>query len=198
RTSTLLEQLGQERSWTEDQIDHDINILENNRLYFVRDLRVLSEHSWTVIELLPLVRDLLRRAIDPDWDGTYKAKEKRKKYRQLSANTRDGESNGVQQEDSSVSSSLSDVANEPTSQDLRVFTGRPIKAVSTNRIRVRTGAGEVFECDRFCPHKGVDLSTWGQVVGNSLICTKHNWQFGLEGGVGPKGRTVHPCKVNDW
>ncbi|KAG2227892.1 hypothetical protein INT45_002130 [Circinella minor] len=81
----------------------------------------------------------------------------------------------------------------------KVISGRPITPVSSNRIQVRTATGDTFECDRFCPHKGVDLSTWGQVLGNKLICTKHNWSFSLEGGgVGPKGRSVHPCRVNDW
>jgi hypothetical protein len=35
RTSTLLEQIGQERKWSEEQIDHDIETMENNRLYYV-------------------------------------------------------------------------------------------------------------------------------------------------------------------
>ncbi|CAO3649640.1 unnamed protein product [Cunninghamella blakesleeana] len=78
------------------------------------------------------------------------------------------------------------------------FGLRPIKAISGSRIQVKTSSGEIFECDRHCPHKGVDLTTWGQVLGNTLVCTKHNWRFNLEGnGMGPKGRNLHPCKVND-
>lgn len=81
----------------------------------------------------------------------------------------------------------------------KVFTGRPIKAVSGNRIRIQTNDGDVFEADRFCPHKKVDLVSWGQVVGRSLICTKHNWNFSLDTGFAAKGgRSINPCKVNDW
>ncbi|KAG2227893.1 hypothetical protein INT45_002131 [Circinella minor] len=68
RASTLMEQIGKERSWTDEQIDQDCVILDDNRLYFVRDLRALSNQSWSVIGLLPIVRDLLRRAIDPEWE----------------------------------------------------------------------------------------------------------------------------------
>ncbi|KAL0089109.1 hypothetical protein F4703DRAFT_1449751 [Phycomyces blakesleeanus] len=56
RTSTLIEQIGKERSWTEDQIDSDIDILEANRLGFVRDLRDLSDNSWKVI-YLPILKE---------------------------------------------------------------------------------------------------------------------------------------------
>ncbi|KAI7879653.1 hypothetical protein K492DRAFT_230894 [Lichtheimia hyalospora FSU 10163] len=225
RASTLLEQIGKERSWTDDQIDRDIDILEHNRLYFVRDLRALSNHSWTVIDLLPLVRDLLRTAIDPDWERRYykiKDKEKKKKYKKdkkkkykkndFSSNTMQlGEpviaDDDRQESDSSSSSSSSsscdnhDEKQQKSSEtsSAAAFTGRPIKAVSSSRIHVRTTAGKIYECDRRCPHKGVDLATWGQVLGNKVICTKHNWQFDLDGsGLGSKGRTLHPCSVNDW
>lgn len=81
----------------------------------------------------------------------------------------------------------------------KVFSGRSIQPVSANRIRVQTTDGSVYEADRFCPHKKVDLSTWGQVVGNTLICSKHNWKFSLDGtSIATKGRSINPCKVNDW
>jgi nitrite reductase/ring-hydroxylating ferredoxin subunit len=91
----------------------------------------------------------------------------------------------------------SSIDNKATSNG---FTGgRPIKAVSGNRIKVRAGDGSVYECDRYCPHKKVDLVSWGQVLGNTLVCTKHNWNFSLDGtGMNPKGRTLSPCQVNDW
>ncbi|KAI8337266.1 hypothetical protein BC941DRAFT_427206, partial [Chlamydoabsidia padenii] len=305
RTSTLLEQIGKERSWTDEQVDEDIAILEKNRLYLVRDLRVLSNQSWEVIGILPLVRDLLRQAINPNWtkqqttndsmdsmiDSDYNKVEKKKKKKEkkekkkkmgepvvfggrdelaLASNLdpsilasspdvmndvlsedpetirntiRNGSidvgkeesleqehlngsnNNGDQQKksvsfsgtlpsdknkvcdssDDSSSSSSSSSSDDDNSQPKKQqslsssFGVRPIKTVGPNRIQVKTATGNVYECDRFCPHKGVDLSTWGQVLGNTLVCTKHNWRFGLDGdGLGNKGRTVHPCKVNDW
>lgn len=116
-----------------------------------------------------------------------------------SAEKNNSTSSSGSSDSSSSESSSSDSDKEEAKATQPVFSGRPIKPVSNNRIRVRTSSGQVYECDRFCPHKGVDLSTWGQVLGNTLVCTKHNWSFGLDGpGIGSKGRTVHPCKVNDW
>ncbi|KAI9315384.1 hypothetical protein BX666DRAFT_397076 [Dichotomocladium elegans] len=198
RASTLLEQIGKERSWTDDQIEQDVDILDRNRLYYVRDLRALSDHSWTVIELLPLVRDLLRTAVEPNWEKGYKEDKKmKKKMKKMMKAKYDGteDGNGT----STIGEPVVPTADLTTKQQPSVFTGRPIKPVGHNKIHVRTAAGEIYECDRFCPHKGVDLASWGQVMGNSLICTKHNWEFSLqEGVVGPKGRTIHPCRVNDW
>ncbi|KAI8329709.1 hypothetical protein BC941DRAFT_192679 [Chlamydoabsidia padenii] len=67
RASVLLRRIGLERSWTQDQINHDIGVLDDHRLYTVRDLLSLSDYSWKVIELLPLVKDLLRSSVDPNW-----------------------------------------------------------------------------------------------------------------------------------
>ncbi|CAG8567730.1 5047_t:CDS:2 [Paraglomus brasilianum] len=63
RAADLLRLLGGERSWSESEIQIDLNVLELNRLRTVRDLRSLSEKSWEKIQLLPLVKDLLTDAI---------------------------------------------------------------------------------------------------------------------------------------
>ncbi|KAI9261317.1 hypothetical protein EDC94DRAFT_584965 [Helicostylum pulchrum] len=295
RTSTLLEQIGKDRKWSDSQIAQDIVTLENNRLYYISDLRELSNSSWKAIDLLPLVKDLLRNALDPtrktketeDKKSRKKKekKEKKKKYKKEKKEKKDkkqkllGEpvvskdfeplfTGGVVSEDpetirntiqnlnvqndtltqskgvnstrkksvsfsendpvsvpitnkasvmnssSSSSSSSSNSSSSSSSESEcddkscnplttvtkpKVFTGRPIQPVSANRIRVKTTDGSVYEADRFCPHKKVDLSTWGQVVGNTLICSKHNWKFSLDGtSFATKGRTINPCKVNDW
>ena len=108
-------------------------------------------------------------------------------------------SNSSSSSSSSGSSSESECDEKRSTEPKKeiMFTGRPIKVVSSNRIRVRTSDNQVFECDRFCPHKKVDLATWGQVLGNSVICTKHNWNFSMQG-VSTNGRTLNPCQVNDW
>ncbi|KAI8074547.1 hypothetical protein BC940DRAFT_288503 [Gongronella butleri] len=328
RTSTLIEQIGKDRGWTDDQVQSDVDILQKNRLYYVRDLRSLSDHSWTVLEILPLVRDLLRQAAGCDKAGASspldafdsdeekkKKKEKKKDKKDkkkkklgvpvqpsvlmggkdevalaehqdllatspeimddvlsqdpetirntirngsvdlgkdfdegdvqsppmhpadssddaskpkktVSFSSHDGmipRSNGTttggtlvdSSDESSTSSSSSSSSDDDestmknkktkevnassSSSGPKTFGARPIQAVSANRIRVKTATGDVYECDRFCPHKGVDLTTWGQVIGNTLVCSKHDWRFNLAGnGMGNKGRTVHPCKVNDW
>ncbi|CEJ02658.1 hypothetical protein RMCBS344292_16657 [Rhizopus microsporus] len=48
RTSTLIEQIGKEHNWSDEQINEDIHILECNRLYYVKELRELSNSSWKV------------------------------------------------------------------------------------------------------------------------------------------------------
>ncbi|KAL0074465.1 hypothetical protein J3Q64DRAFT_1811798 [Phycomyces blakesleeanus] len=207
RTSTLIEQIGKERSWTEDQIDSDIDILEANRLGFVRDLRDLSDNSWKVIPLLPLVRDLLRAAVSPK----YQKKKKNKSYKKKSdsSDSSEDENNShatVPTKDSTIDPTTNNGGGGPDAAgptpetspgSKKVFSGRPIEPVNGNRIRVKTTDG-VYECNRFCPHKGVDLVTWGNVLGNTLVCTKHNWRFNLEGNEMVKGKSLNACKVNDW
>ncbi|ORX49920.1 hypothetical protein DM01DRAFT_1338052 [Hesseltinella vesiculosa] len=316
RSSTLLEQIGKERGWTDDQVQSDIQVLQNNRLHFVRDLRSLSDHSWTVIDILPLVRDLLRQGIriqgKPGREGSSNEslscgddvkekkkkdkkdkKDKKKKDKKLGKSVQpsvlvakdevamamEPDGGGPSQEDiladvlsddpetirntinngsmdlgkglpdedadathasdrpkktvsfseqdatipcpdkskpavvledssdesSTTSSSSSDEASvrpkkakdKPSAPTNGFSSTRPIQVVTPNRIRVKTGSGTVYECDRFCPHKGVDLATWGQVIGNTLVCSKHNWRFNLTG-ASTNGRSVHPCQVNDW
>ncbi|CAO3653705.1 unnamed protein product [Cunninghamella echinulata] len=70
RTSTLLEQIGKEYAWSDEQVDQDIDVLEKNRLYLVRDLRVLSNQSWLSLELLPIVLNT------KTWMKKWKKKEK--------------------------------------------------------------------------------------------------------------------------
>ncbi|KAF9998745.1 hypothetical protein BGZ79_007581 [Entomortierella chlamydospora] len=78
KASTLLEQIGAERSWSTRDIERDVDILERNRLYTIRDLRVLSPQSWKEIQLLPLVKDLLRLSVNPE--AGKKEKKKLKGY----------------------------------------------------------------------------------------------------------------------
>ncbi|KAG2237083.1 hypothetical protein INT48_004584 [Thamnidium elegans] len=67
----LLERIAQEKNWSKDAVDSDCTILDRNRLVYVQDLKALSKESWAQIELLPLVKDLLRGAIDPEWNTAH-------------------------------------------------------------------------------------------------------------------------------
>ncbi|KAF8934072.1 hypothetical protein BGZ58_005960, partial [Dissophora ornata] len=78
KASTLLEQIGTERSWSTRDIEKDVDILERNRLYTIKDLRVLSPQSWKEIDLLPLVKDLLRHAVNPPEDYNKLKQDKKK------------------------------------------------------------------------------------------------------------------------
>jgi len=52
----------------------------------------------------------------------------------------------------------------------------------------RTGlAGEEirigdYVCERLCPHRRADLSVFGEIDGDHLVCTLHGWKFDLETG----------------
>lgn len=37
-------------------------------------------------------------------------------------------------------------------------------------------------CERACPHRQADLSVFGEIDGNQLVCTLHGWRFDLDTG----------------
>jgi UDP-MurNAc hydroxylase len=39
-----------------------------------------------------------------------------------------------------------------------------------------------YELQRTCPHRGADLSVFGEIDGEDLVCTLHGWHFNLETG----------------
>ena len=48
-------------------------------------------------------------------------------------------------------------------------------------------AGEEFRigdyiCERTCPHRQADLTVFGEIEGDQLVCTLHGWRFDLETG----------------
>jgi UDP-MurNAc hydroxylase len=36
--------------------------------------------------------------------------------------------------------------------------------------------------ERTCPHRRADLSVFGEIDGDNLVCTLHGWRFNLETG----------------
>ncbi|CAG8448572.1 2097_t:CDS:2 [Ambispora leptoticha] len=212
KASTLLEQIGKERSWFEDQINEDLQILEINRIYTVKDLRVLSRDSWKQIQFLPLVKDLIREAIarglpDPGSISTNESENKEKNCSascssSSSSDDSDGESEDLLETKASPSLlsvnnalqlSSTAVSSSSTSTTVKKFVGH-------NRLRIVASNGRAYEVDRYCPHKKADLASRGVVLGNKLICTKHNWEFSLDQGgrCVRHGSTINACAVNDW
>ena len=39
-----------------------------------------------------------------------------------------------------------------------------------------------YEVQRRCPHRNADLSVFGEIDGDDLVCTLHGWKFSLEDG----------------
>jgi len=58
---------------------------------------------------------------------------------------------------------------------------KPLRAFGKELVMMRTESGEVSVLDAFCPHLGAHLGHGGKVVGESLRCPFHAWEFGASG-----------------
>lgn len=54
-----------------------------------------------------------------------------------------------------------------------------LAGVPSDEIDVTIGD---YVCQRRCPHRNADLSVFGEIDGNDLVCTLHGWRFDLETG----------------
>ncbi|KAJ9079857.1 hypothetical protein DSO57_1031190 [Entomophthora muscae] len=188
KASTLLELIASERNWSTSLLDQDLTILERNRLYTVADLRILSKESWKALELLPIVKDLLRNKIS--FKGKNKNK-KKKKYSSSSSSSNDEPKETIEYDLGSSKVAGANALSKPANGTI-VAMG--------SKIRVASQSGKVYEASRYCPHKGVDLSK-GWVSGDSVICPKHKWAFNLSLGgscTSKAGYSVNACEINDW
>ncbi|CAG8490529.1 7119_t:CDS:2 [Acaulospora colombiana] len=75
RVDILIKKIGAEYSWHNDQMKSDIAVLLRNRIYTVRDLRILSKESWKVIFyviILMAVAETLVRVFKRDSVQTFR------------------------------------------------------------------------------------------------------------------------------
>ncbi|CAG8467375.1 8911_t:CDS:2 [Diversispora eburnea] len=203
KIDSVIKQISVENSWPEDQLKSDLTILIKNRIYTVKDLRVLSKESWERIELLPIVKDLLREAISRGYVNPVSGEI-------LVPN--DMNDNIIKKETSKPLPISNDEKLQMKSQKMQsnlfpnekptLFSPPSNKKVDENRMKVKTTNGKIYEVDRWCPHAKTDLSARGIVIGSKLFCMKHNWSFDLENkGVcsGNAGNaSINACLVNDW
>src|SRR6185436_9457430 len=56
-----------------------------------------------------------------------------------------------------------------------------VSALGQDLIVFRGDDGHAAVTDAHCPHLGADLSAGGRVVGNTVACPFHNWQFAGDG-----------------
>lgn len=56
-----------------------------------------------------------------------------------------------------------------------------LSAADDLRMKVVAPDGKVYETNRYCPHKGVDLQG-APMEGSILTCPKHKWKFDLSQG----------------
>lgn len=66
------------------------------------------------------------------------------------------------------------------SSDLKVKAVKPIQMCGQELVLFRGEDGKVSALDAFCPHMGTHLGK-GKVVGNTVRCFFHHWQFNGDG-----------------
>lgn len=67
------------------------------------------------------------------------------------------------------------------STDLAVGEVKPIEYVGREMVLFRTESGTPKIVDAYCPHLGAHLGHGGKVVGDTIACPFHGWQFNGEG-----------------
>ena len=67
------------------------------------------------------------------------------------------------------------------SQELLVGEVTAVQAFDRELVLYRTRSGKAVLQDAFCPHLGAHLGHEGRVIGESVRCPFHGWQFGTDG-----------------
>jgi phenylpropionate dioxygenase-like ring-hydroxylating dioxygenase large terminal subunit len=67
------------------------------------------------------------------------------------------------------------------SHQLAIGEVKSIQAFDRELVLYRTRSGRAVLQDAFCPHLGAHLGHEGRVVGESVRCPFHGWQFGVDG-----------------
>ncbi|MBU6329991.1 MAG: Rieske 2Fe-2S domain-containing protein, partial [Acidobacteria bacterium] len=57
-----------------------------------------------------------------------------------------------------------------------------------------------YELQRTCPHRGADLTVFGEIQGDALVCTLHGWRFDLATGTcrnaDDRALRIRPCAAD--
>ena len=72
------------------------------------------------------------------------------------------------------------------SRDLHEGDVRPLEYFGEELVLFRTRSGEARVLDAFCPHLGAHLGHGGRVMGETIRCPFHAWQYD-----GQSGECVH-------
>ena len=64
---TIMQYIGKNEDWTDEEVNGDVEILKKNRIRTAKDVRKVSMNTWKEItNVLPVTKDLLREAVG--WD----------------------------------------------------------------------------------------------------------------------------------
>ena len=67
------------------------------------------------------------------------------------------------------------------SDELAVGEVKPVRYFGKDLVLYRSESGRAVLLDAYCPHLGAHLGHGGSVVGESIACPFHGWQFNGEG-----------------
>lgn len=67
------------------------------------------------------------------------------------------------------------------SADLAPGSIEHIRVCERELVVWRTGSGDAACADAWCPHLGAHLGVGGRVVGDSVVCPFHGWEFATDG-----------------
>ena len=68
------------------------------------------------------------------------------------------------------------------SDELKPGDVQPLKYFGKDLVLFRTESGKAVLSDAFCPHLGAHLGHEGRVIGESVRCPFHGWQFNADDG----------------
>lgn len=87
------------------------------------------------------------------------------------------------------------------SRDVRVGDVVPLEYFNEEMVLFRARSGQARVLDAFCPHLGAHLGHGGRVVGNTIRCPFHAWQFDGDGRCAkiPYAKRIPPrARVRSW
>ncbi|MEM1112199.1 MAG: Rieske 2Fe-2S domain-containing protein [Pseudomonadota bacterium] len=67
------------------------------------------------------------------------------------------------------------------SHELRIGQVQEVEAFDRKLVLYRTRSGVPVLQDAYCPHLGANLAVEGRVIGETIQCPFHGWQYGVDG-----------------